>query len=329
MHEIDMTTGKAAMAYVGEKPWHGLGAQINPDADIAEWRVAAGLNWEIQSTPVLYAPDEGEAPRTSGLDRHVLFRSDTRSGLSVVSSYFKPVQPGEVLDFFSDLTKSAGFRMHTAGSLKGGRKIWALAEIGQDAMIGRDDKVEGYLLLATACDGTMATTARFTSVRVVCANTLAMATNTRAREGNEVKVYHLNTFDAQSVKAQLGIAAETWTSFIEAAKLIAKVKLDDAKAVQVLRKVFGTEETAVLDNSGFLDRSPTSRKVLELFQGKAIGSNLESAAGTAWGLLNACTEHFDHRSGSRTADARLDSAWFGKGAQTKQAVWDECVKLAA
>ncbi len=42
-------------------------------------------------------------------------------------------------------------------------------------MLRGRDPVTGYLLLATACDGTPATTARFTSVGVVCNNTLHIA----------------------------------------------------------------------------------------------------------------------------------------------------------
>lgn len=324
-----MSNGRANMAFVGEKPWHGLGAQINPDASIEEWRVAAGLNWQIKSAPVMYAP-EAELPRGSGLDRHVLYRSDTNAALSVVSSYYKAVQPESVLEFFRDLVGDAGFRINTAGALKNGRKIWALAEIGKSDSIMSVDPITGYLLLATSCDGSMATTARFTSVRVVCQNTLSMATGSKAKAGQEVKVYHITDFDHAKVKKDLGIVANTWSSFIEAAKLIARVKLDDAKAVSILQKVYAqSDDDRAMEADKFLEKSPTSRKVIDLFHGKALGSNLESAKGTAWGLVNSVTEYVDFRSGSRTNDSRLDSAWFGRGAQVKEAVFAECVKLAA
>jgi hypothetical protein len=38
-------------------------------------------------------------------------------------------------------------------------------------MLKGGDRVKAYLLLATSCDGTLCTTAQFTSVRVVCNNT--------------------------------------------------------------------------------------------------------------------------------------------------------------
>lgn len=326
-HEIDHSNGRANMAYVGEKPWHGLGASINPDASIEEWRESAGLAWQIKSTPVMYAPND-EAPRSAGIDRQVLYRSDTAAGLSVVSSYYKPVQPETVLEFFRDLVGDAGFRLSTAGSLKGGRKIWALAEIGKEADVSPGDRVKGNLLLATSCDGSLATTAKFTPVRVICANTLAMATQRGSKDG--VKVYHISDFDAADVKKQLGIVSDQWTSFIEAAKVMARVKLNDAKIVSILQKIYATsDDDRALAGDKFLEKSPTSRKIIDLYQGKAIGSNLDGVMGTAWGLVNAATEWFDHRSNSRSDDARMDSAWFGNGAKVKQQVWDACLEVVA
>jgi hypothetical protein len=54
-----------------------------------------------------------------------------------------------------------------------------LAKTGQTAALKGKDVSNGYILLATACDGTLATTAQFTSIRVVCNNTLAIALKDR------------------------------------------------------------------------------------------------------------------------------------------------------
>jgi hypothetical protein len=54
-----------------------------------------------------------------------------------------------------------------------------LAKIGVDGSVGKDgeDRLAAYLLLATSCDKTLATTVAFTSIRVVCQNTLSFAAN--------------------------------------------------------------------------------------------------------------------------------------------------------
>lgn len=163
-----------SMACVNETPWHGLGNRLTPNQPLEVWLQQAGMSWNIESSPVQY--QERDHLRQFN-DAKVLYRSDSGDALSVVSPRYQVVQPREVLEFYKDLVDVGGFELETAGVLKGGRKLWALARTGQEAILKGDDLVKGYLLLATACDGTLATTAQFTSVRVVCNNTLAIATS--------------------------------------------------------------------------------------------------------------------------------------------------------
>ena len=165
------------MAYVGRTPWHGLGNRLARQQPIEVWTEQAGLDWHIRESQVRFVHNErdrlGEILSFDG--QKVLYRSDTRAPLSVVSKRYQVVQPREILEFYRDLTEVSGFELETAGVLKGGRKIWALARTGQSGVLKGNDQTNAYVLLATACDGTMATTAQFTSVRVVCNNTLAVA----------------------------------------------------------------------------------------------------------------------------------------------------------
>src|SRR5580698_7376130 len=100
-HEIDLSTGKPAIAYVGEKPWHGLGEKLPDGASIDTWLWAAQLEWELKRLPVQYLVDG--RPRTMD-DRFVLVRSDTHMALSIVSGDYQIVQPRDVLEFYRDLT---------------------------------------------------------------------------------------------------------------------------------------------------------------------------------------------------------------------------------
>ena len=317
-HEIDMSNGQANMAYVGETPWHGLGQQLKPGATIEQWRKAAGMNFSIYTSPVQFeSPESAGDPMT--FDGHnVLYRSDTKVPLAVVSDKYQVVQPKEVLEFYRDLTAGAGFNLETAGVLKGGKKYWALASIGKEAKI-LDDQIKGYLLLGSACDGSMATTAMFTSIRVVCNNTLGFAM-TEADNGTAkavVRINHRTTFDEAKVKAQLGLAANSWDSFIHNVGVWSgkKVDMDQAKAYfdKVASYVTTDGEEKVSER--------TSKYLMDLFAGAGKGSNLKSADGTAWGLVNAVTEFVDHHRG-RSNDVRIDRAWFGDGLKTKELATD-------
>jgi len=119
--------------------------------------------------------------------------------------------------------------------LKGGRKLWALARTEQQAALSGDDRNEGYVLLATACDGSLATTAQFTSVRVVCNNTLAVSLD-NARTA--VKVRHSTTFDAEAVKKRLGISVSAWDDFMDRLKALSERTVHADEAERFLRSVF-------------------------------------------------------------------------------------------
>ncbi|MCV2392652.1 DUF932 domain-containing protein, partial [Acinetobacter baumannii] len=165
------------MAFVGQTPWHGLGNQLSPHRPIEVWAKQAGMDWRIESSNVSYMAKNarGQSIIMPYEEQRVLYRSDTHTPLSVVSQRYQEVQPKEILEFYRDLTEQSGFELETAGVLKGGKKFWALARTGQSAALKGKDVSNGYVLLATACDGTLATTAQFTSIRVVCNNTLAIA----------------------------------------------------------------------------------------------------------------------------------------------------------
>jgi len=165
-HMIDTTTGTAAIAYSGLAPWHKLGQQLTAGATIQEWTQQAGLAYDVLESPVLFNTPATSAPQ-AWPDRKVLHRSDTGAPLAVVSQGYNVVQPSEVMGFFSKLVDLGGFTMETAGALSYGRRVWALAKVSEGADIVEGDTVRPYVLLGTSYDGTMATIAKFTSVRVV------------------------------------------------------------------------------------------------------------------------------------------------------------------
>jgi phage/plasmid-like protein (TIGR03299 family) len=228
-----------------------------------------------------------------------LYRSDSQLPLSVVSKRYQVVQPQAVLEFYRDLVEVGGFELETAGVLKGGRKLWALAKTGQEAVLRGGDRVKAYLLLATACDGTLATTAQFTSVRVVCNNTLQMAVGDSS---GAVKVPHSTKFDGAEVKKALGVGVSAWDEFIYRMKALSERGVTAGEAEAFAKQTFALpaySETAA---------EAASDAVLSLFHGKAIGATLESANDTAFGLLNAVTEYVDHDRRARSPSNRLDSA---------------------
>lgn len=319
-HELE------TMAYVGDTPWHGLGNRLTPAQPLEVWRHEAGLDWRIDEAPVRFI--DGYDERLGAIhafpEQKVLYRSDTRAPLSVVSQRYRVVQPEEILEFYRDLTEHAGYELETAGVLKGGRKFWALARSGLSTSLKNRDEVRGYLLLATSCDGTLATVATPTSVRVVCNNTLSMAISGATRM---VRVPHSTEFNPQRVKQQLGISVSQWDDFMYHMKALAERRTSHDEATRYFQAVLNNTDAPLGEPTGKPSRA--MNRMQQLYHGEGRGSHFSTARDTAWGLLNAVTEYVDHEKRARSNDTRMDSAWFGQGAQLKKRALESAVTLVS
>src|ERR1019366_6932364 len=234
----ELASGKD-MAYINETPWHGLGSKLPKNQPIEVWQKASGMDFEIKQSDVLFNAENGDGNLLnlrSNPEATVLYRSDNNEPLSVVSKRYKVVQPKDVLGFYRDLVSVGGFELETAGVLKGGKKLWALAKTGQSVLLPGLDKVKAYLLLATSCDGSLATTAQFTSVRVVCNNTLQMAVG---ESKGAVRVPHSRIFDPVAVKQELGIGMTAWDEFMTRIKAMANRPVNKFEALSYLVNVLG------------------------------------------------------------------------------------------
>jgi len=310
-------SGKAAMAYVGETPWHGLGQQLTADSTIETWAEESGLDFQLATADVEFTPPasvwNGFKAQSLPYDgKKVMYRTDSNMPLGLVSSQYKIVQPIEVLEFFRDMVGNIA-HLETAGVLRNGAHYWALAKMDGEFNIA-GDKVNQYLLLASSADGSLATQARLTSVRVVCNNTLQLAQRGKAN----VSVRHNSIFRPEAIKAELANSNEAFKTFEQTAKALASIKLGSTKAQSIFTSILGGDEK---------NPSRAAARALALFEGAGIGAELESAKGTAWGALNAVTQLMDWET-ARTGDARLANAWFGGGVNVKQQAVDALLALA-
>ncbi|MER8075919.1 DUF932 domain-containing protein [Acinetobacter pittii] len=337
------------MAFVGDTPWHGLGNPLSPNQPIEVWAQQAGMDWRIESSNVSYMAknERGQNILMPYEDQRVLYRSDTHEPLSVVSQRYQEVQPMEILEFYRDLTEQSGFELETAGVLKGGRKFWALARTGQSAALKGKDVSNGYILLATACDGTLATTAQFTSIRVVCNNTLAIALKGQNSNAGVVKVPHSTKFDAEKVKQQLGISVRTWDEHMYEMKQLSQRKVTQSEAAAYFDAVFNNTTMSIAEQDDNIiqfyrnvatqaqanskekpePNAKSMSKAMEMFNGQGRGASLSSAKDTAYGLLCSITEFIDHERRAMSRDHRLNSAWFGAGGVLKQRGLEQVLRL--
>jgi len=300
-HEIELIDGKAQHAYVGDTPWHGLGTKLPDGVSPEQMMKAAGLDWEVEKRQMFYPTAGGDMAPT---DRFCLVRkSDDRVLTTNMGEHWNPVQNSQAFEFFNEFCMAGQMDMHTAGSLRNGKMVWALAKLSSEFELFNGDKVEGYLLFSNPHEFGKSIEVKFTPIRVVCNNTLTMALDNKTN--NMFRMHHRMKFEPEAVKETLGLASAQMDEFKNVAAYLGSKKISSKKYVEFLTKVFGETEKGDLNKTG--------QKALEVFETQP---GAEFARGTYWQAVNAVTYTMDHLYG-RSIDGRLAHSWFGLGAKTK------------
>lgn len=168
-----MAANVESMFYVRETPWHGLGTKVLTAPSSGEALRLAGLDWRVLQEPIYTETEE----RIEGYKANV--RESDRRVLGVVTDRYKVIQNEEAFSFTDELL-GEGVRYETAGSLLGGRKVWLLARLPHEYIIG-GERISPYLVFSNTHDGSGAVRIALTPIRVVCCNTLNLALATAKR----------------------------------------------------------------------------------------------------------------------------------------------------
>ena len=317
-HEVEMINGQAQMAYAGEVPWHGLGTKVASDLAPSQIMQQAGLDWSVEKETMTTASG------TVIEGKKALVRSSDNKVLDVVGDNWNPVQNSEAFEFFSEYCLAGDMEMHTAGSLKGGQMVWALAKVKESFDILGGDQVDSYLLFSNPHKYGKAIDVRFTPIRVVCNNTLSMSLGQNV--ANSVSLNHRTAFNPESVKETLGIAHEKFAMYKETAQFLASKKFDMNSLIKYYNEVFprtyqGKKEVTVKDFSDLTNNAQKAFSFLETQPGAEFGE------GSWWQALNSVTYLTDHKMG-READSRLTSAWFGANQTRKVKAVEKAVEFA-
>ena len=317
-HELVVVNGKAAMAFVGETPWHGLGQELTDNASIETWKQEAGFDWDINSSPVQYKVGDGSFNFNG---KTVLHRSDNGAPLSIVSNDYKIVQPAEVLEFFRDLVGAAGMKLNTAGVLFGGRRFWAMAETNNWGVLNGNDAIKGNLLLTTSCDLSTPSIATFCAERVVCNNTLRVALD--ENNSGRVRVSHSRQFDQKEIKAKLGLINESWETFMEKCTNLSQYEISVKKANDFVFDLVSDKNRAVDKQKYSVEDTMVS--IMNKFK-----NGMGNEGKTMWDVVNAVTEHYGTEMGRvKSADVKLWNNFYGKDANVKDLAFDKAVDYIA
>jgi phage/plasmid-like protein (TIGR03299 family) len=317
-HELEMINGEAQMAYAGDVPWHGLGVKVSNDLTPEQMLKAAGLNWTVD--PVELFAEVGDKRLATG--HRALVRSSDQRVLDVITDDWNPVQNQEAFEFFNDFVGAGEMEMHTAGSLKDGKIVWALAKVKESfELFNGRDQVDAYLHFTNPHSYGQSIDVRFTPIRVVCNNTLTLSLNTKSK--NMVKVSHRREFDAEMVKEALGVAKHKLNQYKEMAQFLSQKRYNDENVVDYFKRVFPVLTTKA-ESEKVLSKS--AERAMDIIKYDSQ-PGAEFGKGTWWEAFNAVTYMTDHEIG-RSADTRLTSAWYGANKNLKTKALETAVEMA-
>lgn len=306
------------MAYAGETPWHGLGKKVPADLSPEQMLKAADLDWTVNKIPAFSNIDG----KNVNVGVSALVRSTDNKVLDVVSNEWNPVQNHEAFQFFSEYCEAGDMEMNTAGSLRDGQIVWALAKVKDSFELFKGDQVDSYLLFTNPHKFGQCIDVRFTPIRVVCNNTLTLA----LKEHSErvVKKNHRTVFDPTQVKEQLGIATEKLAKYKEMATFLGSKRYTQDKLSEYFKEVF---PVLVYNKEKGPQRKELSKSATRALEVINTQPGAEFAQGSWWQAFNAVTYLTDHEIG-KSADTRLQSAWFGANKNLKIKALETAIEFA-
>lgn len=232
-----MAANVETMFYTREKPWHGLGTRVEVAPTSADALIMAGLDWEVLQESIY--TDAGH--KIAGYKANV--RSTDKKVLGVVTDRYKVIQNAEAFEF-TDTLLGNGVRYETAGSLAEGKKVWLLARLPREYIIG-GERISPYLVFSNTHDGSGAVRVAVTPIRVVCNNTLNLALDTAKRSWSMVHTGDIKG-KIQEAKDTLFMAEEYMDNLGREFERLRKIQMSDEQVREFIELLLPVEKNASL-----------------------------------------------------------------------------------
>lgn len=311
--------GTYSFVAVGEKAWHGLGTYVNEALTAEQAIQLGGLDYEVAAKKIQVS---GSLKVINGYKANV--RTDTGDVLGIVTDAYHIVQNREAFGFFDSIVDKGEAIYQTAGALGKGEKIFVTAKLPADILVN-NEVVENYLLLTTGHDGKSPIQVGFTSIRVVCNNTL-----TAALKGLKNRVNILHWGDAKEklsgAAKTMGLASKYTQELNEVFNQMSKVKITDSKLREFIIEVMnpGKETITEAELSKHFTKTVDS---IEAFAHDHSTQQSKEAKGTVWGAYNAISGYFGYIKNYKSASQKMNDIYFNGGAKKIETAFELATQL--
>lgn len=322
--------GKEEFFAAGSTPvWHRIGQRVDRALSSHAALKMAALDWTVEGRPMFVDGKDGSTPEVA--THKAIVRMDSQEILGIVGRKYQPVQNAQTFEWLDEVIGPGKAVYETAGSLHGGKIVWALVKLpGELRIANTDDVVKPYILVANSHDASLSFRAMNTSVRVVCANTLTLALRNAGPDSISIKhteSIHDRLADAQEV---LGLSIAKHREF--------EVQMNRLAQVRMTKRTFGAYLDRVLgpvpqptEQDPEPEASAARQQIVANFDDSL--QRLKGIEHTAWAGFNAVSQYVDWERPTRGAastrdERRFESMMLGAGAELKRRAWNEALKLA-
>lgn len=317
--DLEIRKGQASMVYHGEVPWHQLGKHFDNRLTVAEALKESRADYVVAKWPMGYInPANQDLYAADNVFATV--RVDTMDALGYVGDDYTIVQNSEAFNFLSPILDSGEGVIETMGVLGKGERAWALIKLPDHIIVSKKDEVGKYVLVYNGFNGKTKVRAKYTPIRVVCANTLAMAL---AGLDTEVGIRHTTNVQAVLAEAHkvMGMANAVSAAIAPVYQRMALKQITEKQLLDYVGKLIPIAKDA--------KRTGRAEGVrAEIVRLHEEGAGAEFSKGTIWGAYNAVTEYVDHVfSGKNDPSMRLNTMWWGAGNDLKVVAFNEAILM--
>ena len=275
-----MAANVETMFYTREKPWHGLGTMVAEAPNSKDALRLAGLNWKVLQEPVYTENKE----LIQGYKANV--RDTDRKVLGVVTDRYKVIQNEEAFAF-TDTLLGEGVRYETAGSLQEGRRVWMLARLPREFIIG-GERISPYMVFSNTHDGSGAVKTALTPIRVVCNNTLNLALRTAKRSWSMIHTGDISG-KIEEAKNTLLLADEYMTALGQEFENLRKIKLSEKQVLDYIKILLPMEE-----NYSLLQKRGVEKLRADMKMRYFDAPDLKDVGNNGYRFVNAVSDFATH-----------------------------------
>ena len=275
-----MAANVETMFYTREKPWHALGTMVAEAPNSKDALRLAGLNWKVLQKPVYTENEE----LVQGYKANV--RDTDRKVLGVVTDRYKVIQNEEAFAF-TDTLLGEGVRYETAGSLQEGRRVWMLARLPREFIIG-GERISPYMVFSNTHDGSGAVKTALTPIRVVCNNTLNLALRTAKRSWSMIHTGDISG-KIEEAKNTLLLADEYMTALGQEFENLRKIKLSEKQVLDYIKILLPMEE-----NYSLLQKRGVEKLRADMKMRYFDAPDLKDVGNNGYRFVNAVSDFATH-----------------------------------